>query len=76
MTTIKSDGGASSYYDLPEWCKTAGDIIRYKKMSYEIANIFKASFRYGEKDGAEKEYDLRKIIYFAQKELEYLSNNR
>lgn len=74
--TIKSTGGHSSYYDIPDWVENIGDAIRYKKMSYEIANIFKSCYRFGEKEGAEKEYDLNKIIYFAQKELEYFKNKR
>lgn len=74
--TIKSDGGHSSYYDLPEWAKNIGDLIRHKKMTYEMANIFKAAYRFGEKEGAEIEYDLKKIIYFAEKELEYFKNKR
>lgn len=69
MTKIKSDGSATSYYDLPEGCKTLNDLIEYKDMNFARGNIFKAAYRLGEKDGAETVYDLKKIIYFAERML-------
>ena len=36
-------------------------------MNFALGNIFKACYRFGEKDGAEKIYDLNKIIYFAER---------
>lgn len=38
-------------------------------MTWNQANIFKANWRLGLKDGTSKVYDLRKIIWFAQREL-------
>ena len=70
---IKSDGGSSSYYDLPPSAVDIGDLIEYRRMSYGVANIFKACFRLGQKDGISDEYDLNKIIYFAQRELEFIN---
>lgn len=74
MTTskTKSDGGSTSYYDLPDWAKDIGDLIEHRSMSYGVANIFKAAFRLGQKEGVDDVYDLKKIIYFATKELEYI----
>lgn len=69
---IKSDGGSTAYYDIPEWVKDVNDIIHYKKMPFTIGNVFKACYRLGEKHGVDREYDLRKMIFFAERELEYL----
>lgn len=66
---MKSDGGSTSYYDIPEGAKDLGDLVEYKDMNFNIGNIFKAAYRLGEKDGTDKVYDLNKIIYFAQREL-------
>lgn len=69
MSKVKSDGGSTSYYDIPEGAKDLGDLVEYKDMNFNIGNIFKAAYRLGEKDGTDKVYDLNKIIYFAQREL-------
>jgi DNA invertase Pin-like site-specific DNA recombinase len=45
-------------------------------MPYGVANIFKACYRLGRKAGNDDEYDLNKIIYFAQRELEYVKSRR
>src|SRR5690554_3405615 len=64
---IKSDGGSTSYYDLPEGATTLNDLIEHKGMSFALGNIFKAAYRLGEKDGATALYDINKIIYFAER---------
>ena len=73
MDTVKSDGGTSSYYELPEGAKDLMDLIEHKDMSFSVANIFKAAYRLGEKDGADKSYDVRKIIWFAERLLKEYS---
>lgn len=66
---IKSDGGPSEYYDLPKACQTLNDIVEWKSHSqwlgdsFHLANILKAAWRWGIKDGTSKEYDARKFIY-------------
>lgn len=72
----KSDGGSTKYYDLPPEARDIGDLIEYRSMPYGIANIFKACYRIGRKVGNDDEYDLRKIIYFAERELEYVKSRR
>ncbi|MGH0328704.1 hypothetical protein [Sinorhizobium meliloti] len=66
---IKSDGGSSSYYLIPNGARDLLDLIEHKRMEFGIGNIFKACYRLGEKDGTSKRYDLNKIIFFAQREL-------
>lgn len=66
----KSDGGATDYYHIPEGTRDLDDLIALKQMSFRMGNIFKACYRLGQKEGTDREYDLRKIIFFAQRELE------
>lgn len=62
-----SDGGSTSYYELPTNATELNDLIEYKNMSFALGNIFKACYRFGEKDAASRMYDLNKIIYFAER---------
>lgn len=68
------NGGPSDYYDLPDYAETLNDLIEYKEMSFAQGNIFKAAYRLGNKEGVKKEYDLNKIIYFAERMLLQLEN--
>ena len=64
-----SDGGSTSYYKIPEGAADLQDLIEQKNMNFSIGNIFKACYRLGEKNGTDANYDLRKIIFFAQREM-------
>jgi len=64
---VQSDGGSTSYYQIPEGATELNDLIEAKQMSFALGNIFKACYRFGEKDGASRIYDLNKIIYFANR---------
>ena len=67
----KPDGGPAGYYDLPEDrpMNTLNDILEWKGEtqwlgdSFHLANVTKAGWRWGIKDGTTKEYDARKFIY-------------
>ncbi|MFC7067481.1 hypothetical protein [Brucella rhizosphaerae] len=67
LSAIKSDGGSTSYYELPEGASELNDLIEHKGMSFALGNIFKACYRFGEKDAASRLYDLNKIIFFAER---------
>lgn len=67
-------GGSSAYYKLPLKAVDLQDLIEHKDMSFAMANIFKASYRFGDKPGVSQKYDLEKIIYFANRELALLSD--
>jgi hypothetical protein len=68
---IKSDGDSTSYYKLPEDAKELLDLIQYKGMSFSVGNVFKACYRLGEKYGNDRMYDLKKMKFFIEKEIEY-----
>ena len=72
----KSDGGSTDYYHIPEGTRDLDDLIALKKMSFRMGNIFKACYRLGQKEGTHREYDLRKIIFFAQRELEMVEKEK
>ena len=63
----KKLGGSSDYYDLPPDCTRLHDIIVKRDMHWSQANIFKAAYRWDIKP--DLEYNLRKIIWFAEEEL-------
>jgi len=68
---MKEDGNGWSthYYELPAEARELQDLIEYREMNFSLGNIFKACWRIGEKDGTDEIYDLNKIIWFAQREL-------
>ena len=69
INQMLSDGGSTAYYQLPVGAKDLQDLIEFKAMSFSRGNIFKACYRLGEKDDASVEYDLKKIIWYAEREL-------
>ena len=67
---IKSDGGGgANYYDLPKGASQLQDLIEHRNMNGNIKDIFKACFRLGVKEGTTEDYDMRKIVYYALREL-------
>lgn len=71
---VKSDGGSSSYYELPPRARELQDLISHRNMNFAVGNIFKACWRLGRKSGTEALYDLRKIPFFAVAEAERISS--
>lgn len=67
-----SDGGSSAYYELPEGTSELQDLIEYRNMNFAVGNIFKACYRLGAKSGIDDIYDMKKIIWYAQRELKRL----
>ena len=69
LSEEKPGGSTPSLYALPEGAKELQDLIEHRNMNFAVGNMFKACYRLGEKDGVDKAYDLRKIIFFAEREL-------
>lgn len=67
--STKPDGGPAGYYDFPDGAITLNDLIEFKKMNFHRGNIFKACWRYDTKEGVDKVYDERKILYSASRML-------
>lgn len=70
--TTQPGGSTPAQYGIPRGAKEIQDLIEFRDMNFAIGNIFKACYRMGYKDGVDQAYDLRKIIYFAQRELKRL----
>lgn len=68
----KQGGWSSDYYKLPPEAEQMQDLIEYRGMNFAMGNIFKACYRYGHKANTSKEYDLNKIIWYANRELKRL----
>lgn len=77
--TTKTDaltGGSSNYYKV-ECTDDAGrtyevqckHIINAKNMNFNVANVFKACYRLGGKNGTTDAYDLEKCLFFVTEEL-------
>lgn len=64
---IKSTGGATDYYRLPEGATELNDLIEAKRMCFALGNIFKACYRLGEKQGTDVMYDLEKMAFFVER---------
>lgn len=63
------NGWSSDYYKIPEGAKELQDLIEFKNMNFAVGNCFKACWRLGSKRGTDEAYDLRKIVWFATREL-------
>lgn len=72
-TPITSDGSTASYYELPKQAKELQQLISHKNMNAQMGEIFRATYRYGEVAHSECERDLKKIIFYANAELERLA---
>jgi hypothetical protein len=77
FTTGKDDltGNSSAYYKLPEDATDIQDLIEFRNMNFAQGNIIKAIYRIGEKPGVDAIYDLEKIIWFANREINRLNKN-
>lgn len=69
----KLSGSNGAYYTLPAHAEQLQDLIEHKDMNFSIGNIFKAAYRLGGKPGTTEVYDLEKIIFYAQRELDRIS---
>ena len=63
-----NNGGNTDYYDLPNDAETLQDLIEYRNMDWNIANIFKSCYRIGNQDHSSELRDINKIIWFAERQ--------
>lgn len=68
-----SDGSTASYYELPKSATELQHLISHRDMNAQIGEIFRACYRYGMVSHSPKVRDIKKIIFYAQAELERLS---
>lgn len=70
--TEVSDGSTADYYQLPEGATELQHLISARNMNAQIGEIFRSCYRYGLVSHSPKLRDIKKIIYYAQAELERL----
>jgi len=66
LRDAKPGGSTPSQYALPQGAAELQDLIEFREMNFAMGNIFKACYR--KKDAVDRLYDIRKIIWFAQRE--------
>lgn len=64
-----SDGSTASYYRLPEGAEQLQDLISYRNMNGQIAEIFRSCYRYGRASHSDQLRDAKKIAFYAKAEV-------
>jgi hypothetical protein len=67
-----SDGSTAEYYELPPGAKELQDLISYKNMNGQIAEIFRTGYRYGETSHSDMLRDAKKIRFYINAEIKRL----
>ena len=65
---LRGDGGSLNYYELPKGATELRDLIRHKKMSHSIGEIFCAIYRLN--DNGEYLRNLKKAKFYIDSEIE------
>lgn len=68
----KPGGSTPEQYGLPLWASELQDLIEYRDMNFALGNIFKACYRRGTCSHSDELRDMRKIAWFAQREIDRL----
>ena len=66
--SLRGDGGSVNYYELPKGATELRHLIRYKKMSHPIGEIFCAIYRLN--DNGEYLRNLKKAKFYIDSEIE------
>lgn len=62
-------GSTPEQYALPEGARELQDLIEHRNMNFAVGNVFKACYRKGTCSHSDERRDLRKMIWFAKREL-------
>lgn len=65
----------TSHYDLPEGATELKHLIWHKNMSHPVGELFCSAYRLGDAGHSTRERDLRKIIAYAEQELERIQRH-
>lgn len=64
-----SDGSTANYYELPKDANELQHLISYKNMNGQMAEIFRAVYRYGQVEHSPRLRDAKKIKYYIDAEI-------
>ena len=67
-----SDGSTANYYELPLGATQLQDLISFKNMNSQIGEIFRACYRMGQASHSPDLRDAKKILFYAQAEVNRL----
>jgi len=68
----KSDGSTADYYELPEGASELQDLISFRDMNGQMAEIFRAVYRYGIASHSGRMRDAKKIQFYIDAEIKRL----
>ena len=71
---VTSDGSTASYYELPEGATELQHLISHRNMNAQIGEIFRACYRYGQASHSDQLRDAKKILFYAEAEVERLES--
>lgn len=65
-----SDGTTASYYELPEGAAELQDLISYRNMNGQDAEMFRSLYRKGRSSHSDALRDAKKVLFYAKAEVE------
>ena len=65
----KPGGSTPQQYGIPADAIDLQDLIEYRDMNFALGNIFKAAYRQGHCSHSDALRDMRKIVWFANREI-------
>lgn len=71
----KSDGSTAKYYELPANATQLQHLISHRNMNAQVGEIFRACYRYGRVAHSDQMRDMKKIMFYAQAEIDRLKLN-
>lgn len=76
MSNSNDGGSTPQQYGLPEGATELQDLIEYRGMNFALGNIFKACYRRGTCSHSDELRDMRKIAWFAEREIARLEADK
>lgn len=70
----KSDGSTASYYELPEGATELQHLISHRNLNAQDGEMFRAIYRKGRASHSDELRDAKKVLFYAQAEVERLEN--
>lgn len=69
---MKSDGSTADYYKLPEGATELQHLISHRNLNAQDGEMFRAIYRKGRASHSDELRDARKVLFYAQAEVERL----
>lgn len=73
---MKSDGSTADYYKLPEGATELQHLISHRNLNAQDGEMFRAIYRKGRASHSDELRDAKKVLFYAQAEVERLENLR